>query len=67
MQKRTKILRIITALAMCLSLLPVQVFAKQDDGVDHNNYVVKVNGTDVEEYVEGQASDDNVRYQVDKA
>lgn len=67
MQKRTKILSIITALAMCLSLLPVQVFAKQDDGVDHNNYVVKVNGTDVEEYVEGQASDDNVRYQVDKA
>ena len=66
MQKRTKILSIITALTMCLSLLPVQVFAKQDDGVDHNNnYVVKVNGTAVEEYVEGQASDDNVRYQVD--
>lgn len=66
MQKRTKILSIITALTMCLSLLPVQVFAKQDDGVDHDNYVVKVNGTDVEEYVEGQASDDNVRYQVDE-
>lgn len=52
---------------MCWSLLPVQVFAKQDDGVDHNNYVVKVNGTDVEEYAGGQTSDaGHVRYQVDE-
>lgn len=67
MQKRTKILSIITALTMCLSLLPVQVFAEQDDGADHDNYVVKVNGTAVKEYVDGQTSDDaHVVYQVDK-